>query len=48
MDDDDVTAPQILLESFSLCNNCVVGGAVGTPDHFERHSRLQILNLNLG
>ena len=30
-------APQILLESFSLCNNCVMGGAVSAPGHFENN-----------
>ena len=34
-DDGDVTAPQILLKSFSLCNNCVMGGAVSAPSHFQ-------------
>ena len=34
-DDDDKRAPQILLESFSLCNNCVMGGAVSTSGHFK-------------
>ena len=33
--DDDVTSPQILLESFCLCNNCVMSGAVSAPGHFE-------------
>ena len=32
-DDDEAAAPQILIETFCFCNDCVVGGAIGTPDN---------------
>ena len=43
-EDDDVNSPQILVESFSLCNNFVMGAAVSAPSHLEKKILIRVQN----
>ena len=43
-EDDDVNSPQILVESFSLCNNFVMGAAVSAPSNLEEKILIRVQN----